>query len=273
MLNKRTIAIRIVEQSARTPQVDLNLRVTDALRAAGERQAFQQDLIAELQAFGLEIRPEEFEFSGKSTFGDVVDAVYRKLPGDNVTGHACPAEKAMPDLEASLGLADKVEEMGWRKQGLVFFLAAAALAAVLAFAWPKRPAPVSPAPPTLWNPTIVAIGLKPGSLQPPAALPACAAAALSPTGSAADPPRALFSPVWVTAIRSQSDRTWVDLALSQTDAAGLAKQLGKYDVQILTPMRPGDCPPMPGAKKDATAKTGSERRKNDSRTAGGAHKN
>jgi len=241
MSNKRAVAIRIVEQSAGAGPINLNLRVTALLTAPHQQEAFLQKLTAELQAFGVEVQPETFEFSEESTFGDVVHAVYRTLPGGDDDGRPRPAEEAVPDLEASLRLADKVEGMGLRKQGLVFFLAAAVMAAAVAAVWPRKAEPVLPG---LRNPTIVAVGLKPGGLQPPAGLPACVVAVLSATGSTADPPRPFFSPAWLTAVRPQSDRTWADLALSQGDAAELAQQLGKYDVQILRPMHPNECAPI-----------------------------
>jgi hypothetical protein len=66
----------------------------------------------------------------------------------------------------------------------------------------------------------------------------------STTGSTPEPPRSIFAPVWLTAVRPQSDKTWVDLALSQSDAAELGRQLGKYDVQILKPVHPDTCAPL-----------------------------
>jgi hypothetical protein len=117
----------------------------------------------------------------------------------------------------------------------MFFLAIAALALVLTRVWPNAPAPL----PDLTGRSIVTVGLKPGGLIS-TKLPVCVTIVLS-SSPQVEPAIPEFPQAWLLAIRPQSDRTWAEVALKVRDAVELAKQLTRYEAQILKPSPPADC--------------------------------
>jgi hypothetical protein len=248
---RRAISVRIVSESAQTGEANFHLRLNELFPNPEGIDGFLLRLADEVQAFGVVVTPQSLRLSPVDTLADAVERVYEALPEGDGAGPPAPPD-SIPDFESEMQRASQVEGSGWRKEGLVYFLAAALLAVILTAAWPRSHEPV----PDLPQPTAVAVSLKPGGLLPPEILPACVVVVLSPTGSSTESP-AIFSRAWLIGVRNLSDRTWADLTLSRSDAEELAKQLSKYDVQILKPVNRYDCLGDAGSSGSTGADVGS----------------